>query len=62
MNYWNNQKQDFQISTIEWNKYRSQITNENANNNLNCLIDPTFNKINRLFILAFENEEDRLSF
>ena len=47
---------------IEWNKYRSQITNQYANNNLNYLLDPTFNKANRLFILAFENEEDRSSF
>ena len=47
---------------IEWNKYRSQMTNQYANNNLNYLLDPTFNKANRLFILAFENEEDRSSF
>ena len=25
--------------------------------NLNYLIDPTFNKVNRLFVLSFENEE-----
>ena len=31
-------------------------------NNLNYLIDPTFNKVNRLFVLSFENEEDRKSF
>ena len=31
-------------------------------NNFNYLIDPTFNKINRLFVLSFENEEDRISF
>ena len=27
--------------------------------NLNYLIDPTFKKVNRLFILPFENEDDR---
>ena len=29
---------------------------------MNYLIDPTFTKVNRLFVLAFENEEDRSSF
>ena len=24
------------------------------------LIDPTFNKVNRLFVLSFENEEGRI--
>ena len=45
-----------------WSKYRTQIINQTATNNLNYLIDPTFNNVNRLFILAFENEEDRKSF
>ena len=45
-----------------WNKYRSQIINQTTTNNLNLLIDPTFNNANRLFILAFSNEEDRRSF
>ena len=31
-------------------------------NYLNYLIDPTLNKVNRLFVLSFENEEDRTSF
>ena len=26
------------------------------------MIDPTFNNVDRLFVLAFNNEEDRLSF
>ena len=51
----------FQL-TVEWNKYRCQVSNETANNNLNYLIDLTFSKVNRLFVLAFENEEDRSSF
>ena len=29
---------------------------------MNYLIDPTFTKVNRLFVLAFGNEEDRSSF
>ena len=44
------------------NKYRSQMINQTATNNLNVLIDPTFNNVNRLFVLAFPNEEDRRSF
>ena len=35
--------------TIKWNKYRSQMTIQNINNNLNYLIDPTFTNVNRLF-------------
>ena len=31
-------------------------------NNLNYLIDLTFNKVNRLFVLSFENQDDRTSF
>ena len=41
--------------TIKWNKYISKMT---KTNNLNYLINPTFNKVNRLF----ENEEDKTSF
>ena len=45
--------------TIEWYKYRSEITNQTKRNNLNDLIDPTFTKVNRWFVLLFENENDR---
>ena len=48
--------------TIKWNKYRSEMTNQTKNNNLNYLIDPTFTKVNRLFVLSFENENGRASF
>ena len=48
--------------TIKWNKYRSEMTNLTTNNNLNYLIESTFTKINRLFLLSFENENDRTSF
>ena len=48
--------------TIKWNNYRSEMTNQTKNNNLNYLIDPTFTKVNRLFVLSFENENDRTSF
>ena len=47
---------------IIWNKYRSQMTTEAISNNLNILIDPTFTNVNRLFVLAYQNAEDRQSF
>ena len=50
------------LLTIKWNKYMSQISNQNKNNNLNYLIDPTFSNVNRLFVLSFENEDDRTSY
>ena len=48
--------------TIKWNKYRSDMANQTKTNYLNYLIDSTFTKVNRLFILLFENEEGRTSF
>ena len=47
---------------FKWNKCRSQMINQTTTYNLNFLIDPTFNNVNRLFVLAFANEEDRRSF
>ena len=47
---------------IEWNKYRSQVSTEAINNNLNILIDPTFTNVNRLFVLAYRNADNRQSF
>ena len=51
--------------TIKWNKYRSQMTVQPQNNNLNYLIDPTFTNINRLFVLSFprnNNTDSRYSY
>ena len=49
---------------IIWNKYRSQMTTEAINNNLNILIAPTstFTNVNRLFVLAYRTADDRQSF
>ena len=47
---------------IIWNKYRSQMSTEAVNNNLNILIDPTFTNVNRLFVLAYQTAADRQSF
>ena len=47
--------------TIKWNKYRSQTSVQNNNNNLNYLIDPTFTNVNRLLVLSLERiEEDNI--
>ena len=49
--------------TIEWNKYRSEMNNQTKINNLlNYLIDQIFNKVSRLFVLSFENKDDRTSY
>ena len=48
--------------TIKWNKYMSEMTNQTKTNHLNHLIDPRFTKVNRLFVLSFQNEEDKTSF
>ena len=38
------------------------MTTEATNNNLNILIDPTFTNVNRLFVLAYQNADNRQSF
>ena len=38
------------------------MTNQTKNNNLNYMTDPSFTKVNRLFVLSFENENNRTSF
>ena len=48
--------------TIKWNKYRSEMSNQTKNNNLNYFIDPTFTNVKRLFVLSFENETEKTSF
>ena len=47
---------------IEWNNYRSQMSAEAINKNLNILIDPTFTNVNKLFVLAYQTADDRQSF
>ena len=56
-----NLKSTFKREMI-WNKYRSLMTTEAVNNNLNILIDPTFTNVNRLFVLAYQNADERQSF
>ena len=46
---------------INWNKYLSKPVLLAQNPNLNHLVEPRFQGVNRLFILAFENDDDRTS-
>ena len=46
---------------INWNKYLSKPELLAQNPNLNHLVGPSFQEINRLFVLAFENDNDRTS-
>ena len=41
--------------TINWNKYLSKPELLTHNPNLNALVKPSFQGINRLFVLTFEN-------
>ena len=45
--------------TIIWNKYESSIKTFAQDRYLNYLINPSFQGVNWLFVLAFENENDR---
>ena len=44
--------------TIKQNKCRSQLTIQSNKNNLNYQIDPTFTKVNRLFVLLFARNDE----
>ena len=46
---------------INWNKYLSKPESFRRNANLNYLAEPSFQGINRLFVLAFEGDTQRTS-
>ena len=46
---------------INWNKYLSKLELLAQNPNLNHLVEPSFQGVNRLFVLAFENDDHRIS-
>ena len=46
---------------INWNKYLSKPELLAQNPNLNHLVEPSFQGVNRLFVLAFENDNHRTS-
>ena len=47
--------------TISWNKYISKPELLAQNPNLNHLVEPSFKGVNRLFVLAFEDDGQRTS-
>ena len=47
--------------TISWNKQQANPELLARNANLNYLIEPSFRGVNRLFVLAFEDDEQRTS-
>ena len=47
--------------TISWNKYLPKPELIPQNPNLNRLIEPRFQGVNRLFVLAFEDDVQRIS-
>ena len=47
--------------TVNWNKYESNIKTYAQNRYLNHLINLSFQGVNRLFVLSFQNESDRTS-
>ena len=47
--------------TINWNQYELSLKTFAQNRYLNHLINPGFQGVNRLFVLSFENENNRIS-
>ena len=45
--------------TINWNKYQSKLSIQVSNPYLDFLIDPSFQGVNRRFVLSFENRDNR---
>ena len=54
-------KSDFKRA-INWNKHQAKVSTERQNQYLDFLIDPSFQGVNRLFVLPFENEAQRTSY
>ena len=57
-NYQSNSKQDLKEQSNGIYIYRSEMSNQTKNINLNYLIDPKFTNVNSLFVLLFENEHE----
>ena len=46
---------------INWNKYLTKPELLAQNRNLNHLVEPSFQRVNKLFVLTFENNAERTS-
>ena len=47
--------------TSNWNKYLAKATHKAPNRYLDYLIEPSFQGVNRLFVLEFEDDNGRES-
>ena len=47
--------------TINWNKYLDKTTNQVKNRYLDFLIDPSFQGVDRTFVLSFKDDDGRES-
>ena len=45
--------------TVNQNKCQSKLTDQEQNRYLQYLINPSFQRVNRIFVLLFENRTDR---
>ena len=45
--------------TTNWSKYEAKVTTKTPNPYLDFLTEPRFQGVNRIFVLSFENKEDR---
>ena len=48
--------------TINWNKYQTKVSTKRVNRYLHFLIEPSFQGVNRLLVLPFEDETQRTSY
>ena len=48
--------------TVNWNKYPSEISKERPSQNLDYLVNPSFQVVNRVFVLPFEDNAHRISY
>ena len=48
--------------TINWNKYQTKVPTERQNQYLDFLVDPSFQGVNRIFVLPFANETQQTSY
>ena len=47
------------LKKINWNKYQSKVSKERKKQFLDFLNDPSFQGVNKLCVVSFENEDDR---
>ena len=47
---------------INWNKQQTEVSTERQKQYLDFLIDPSFQGVNKFFVLSFENEAQRTSY